>query len=50
VNGSDVFDVVVLIHHDRHMVREAGREECQEKSKKRGNPVKSHKHIRFERR
>jgi hypothetical protein len=43
-----LLNVVVLVDHDCHMVSETRRQERQEKNRKRGNPVKSHRHIQLQ--
>jgi hypothetical protein len=45
VHCSHVFNLVVFVDYDRHMVGEARREKRQEKNRKHGKALKSHKHI-----
>ena len=47
MDRGNVFDVIVFVDHDCHVVGETRSEERQEKNSEGNNPVKSHKHIRF---
>jgi hypothetical protein len=45
VDGGNVLHLVVFVDYNGHVVGEARCENRQEKNRKHGKPLKSHKHI-----